>query len=129
MLGRCIVEHREAVLHVTSVRDATTNEEIAEIAITGLEIDGRSYPIEEFALPQSQNVEFRDSLFICSVPFSFGTREGSYLLSVSAEGYVDRDVEIADVHYAVREGPGCPLYLDGGTRVRFTMERKKGRTP
>ena len=124
--GPCRVEYGEAVLHVSSVRDATTNEEIADIAISRIEFDGRSYLLV-FGLTHSQNIELRDGLLICSVPFSFGTDEGTYVLAVSAEGYIERDLEIVDVHYSVhQEGPGCPLYLNGGTRVQFTMGRMKG---
>lgn len=123
--GPCSVEYGEAVLHITSVRDATTNEQIAEITISRIEFDGRSYPLL-FGLTHSQNIELRDSVLVCTVPFSFGTGEGTYVLAVSAEGYVDRDLEIVDAHYSVHEGPGCPMYLDGGTRVQFAMGRKKG---
>ena len=123
--GPCFVEFREAILHITNVRDGTTGEAISQITISRLQIDGQQNPIGEWSLYESQNVELRDSSLTCTLPCSFGTQDGTYLLGVSAEGYVDRDVEIPGVHFSVHEGPGCPLFLGGGTRTEFKMAKRK----
>ena len=122
--GPCVVEYREPVLHIISVTDADTGDPIPRIFISGIVINGTDCPLD-YALLDSRNMEFQDTILVCTIPCSFGNEPGIYVLTISAEGYPESGLEVMNVHYSIREGPGCPLLLDGGTRVAFSLKREE----
>jgi hypothetical protein len=119
--GPCVVEYREAVLHITSAVDIDTRDPIPEITISRIVINGEETPLE-YEILESNNIEYRDSVFVGTIPCSFGHQPGRYVLTISAEGYSESVFEFRNVHYSLKEGPGCPLYFDGGTRVQISLE-------
>ena len=123
--GPCVVTYGEPVLHIISAVDVDSGDPIPQITISRILINGEETPLE-YEVPESNNIEFRDSVFVGTIPCSFGHQLGTYLLTISAEGYSESVFEFRDVHYSVKEGPGCPLHFDGGTRVQIGLEREQG---
>jgi hypothetical protein len=123
--GPCVVTYGEPALHITSAVDADSGDPIPQITISRLVINGQEIPLE-YELWDSNNIEYRDSVLVGTIPCSFGYMVGTYVLTISAEGYSESVFEFRDVHYSVREGPGCPLHFDGGTRVQISLKGEQG---
>jgi hypothetical protein len=116
-IGPCVHTYKEPILHITSIRDSSTNEFINFVKLRNLEING-SKQFGSFLLQKSYSIVAGDSLFYCNVPFGFGIDNGTYEFTLEAEGYPPKRVKIEDVGYSILEG-GCPSYNDGGKRVEL----------
>ena len=69
----------------------------------------------------NHNVQFRNDSLFCKVPFSFGTEQGHWRVTVAAPNCPVQDVEF-DARYTVRKG-GCPSYNDNGTYVTWYLSQ------
>ncbi len=120
--GPCVHIYREPIFHVTSAVETGTQDNIDEIVIWNVRIDGVEYP-PSLLDGESENVVIQDSLLICTVPFSFGTTAGDWQFRATASGFVEATFDFPGVRYSDGQG-GCPSYSDGGLRVTLELDRE-----
>lgn len=119
IVGPCIHEYKEAVFHVTSVRDTVNDSFINFVKIKNLKIDG-VVQNNFWITGNSYSIAVSDSVIYCNVPFGFGYMNGTYEFTLEAPGYSPKNFVITDVEYSINEG-GCPSYSDGGKRVQLVI--------
>ena len=115
--GPCVHVYRDAVLHVSTVVDATSSAGIDSVFITGVTVEGSPLPLYLAVLADGHETGVRvdgDTLR-CSTPFSFGHSEGPWQVTLLARGYPLQTVTF-DARYRTFRG-GCPSYNDRGTTV------------
>ena len=117
--GPCLHTYEDPVIHIDSVINAQTGQQILAFKILNVTRDG--YKEQPFLLKIiSYNVVLYDSALVCNTPCGFGTGEGSYALWVSASGYRDTTISVK-AKYAIFKG-GCPSSNSGGTQFSFRLQ-------
>lgn len=119
IVGPCIHEYKEAVFHVTSVRDTVNDSFINFVKIKNLKIDG-IVQNNFWITGNSYSIAVSDSVIYCNVPFGFGYMNGTYEFTLEAPGYAPKNFVITDVEYSINEGD-CPSYSNGGKRVQLVI--------
>lgn len=120
-VGPCEHTYKDPVIHIESVRDRQSNQQIQTFKVLQAVRDGnKEHPY--FLKIVSYNVVTDDTALVCNSPCGFGTSEGTYALKVSASGYRDTTV-VVTARYAVFNG-GCPSSNSGGTSFSFQMQRQ-----
>jgi hypothetical protein len=67
----------------------------------------------------SNNISVEDSILICTIPCGFGTMEGVYEISISADGY--RDLTLSTLAKYDELKGGCPSSSSGGHSIGFSL--------
>ena len=117
--GPCYHENLSPVVEVASVTDRATGEELDAFRITQVTIAGRAWPLAEFTRAPSYGVELAGDVLACTVPCGFGKVEGSYVVVVSAAGYLPEAIAF-DARYADCWGE-CPSFCEGPTMITVAL--------
>lgn len=125
-VGPCFHANREPVIHLNSVYDLVTEEDIQQVVITNIVYENEAVTFQENNKEMTTNifVDFESDKLFCILPCAFLTSEGSYEFTVSASGYNDEMIEV-DASYSVFDG-GCPSYVDGGTELDLELTKTEG---
>lgn len=118
-MGPCVHIYEDPVLTIQSVTSNETGDAISPIFIHELKLDSMGMDILFMMSGITKNLTFSDSLVTCTVPCGFGTEEGVYELTISAEGYNDSTVS-TQAKYRNSKG-GCPSSSSGSARFSFTL--------
>jgi hypothetical protein len=118
--GPCVHTYKEPILHVSSVKDAKTNLELDKVYFYSIKINNYDTPVSQIEMDEYHNIEFFDTVMVCTVPFSFGIASGDYQFNTAIEGYKEKINSIKDVEYSIKEG-GCPSYEDGGLQIELIL--------
>ena len=121
-VGPCIHEYKEAIFHISVLKDSVSNIPISFAKIVTLKINERKQ-IGSFFGDKNNGIVYSDSVYYCNFPCGFGIERGSYEFKIIADGYKDKFVKYENVDYSVYKG-GCPSYNDGGKRVSIIMSKK-----
>ena len=99
IVGPCVHIYREPIFHVASVVETGTQDNIDEVVIWNVRIDGIEYS-PSLLDGESENVVIQDSLLICTVPFAFGTTAGDWQFQVTASSFVEATFDFPGVRYS-----------------------------
>lgn len=112
--GGCEHTYRDPVLEITHAFDAATGRRVALVYLTGLSVQDQSFPIT-YLLASSRGATAKGDTLICAIPCAFGTAEGRYAFTVSADGHVTQartvQARFGDFH------GGCPSWNSGSTKL------------
>ncbi|MEQ9092441.1 MAG: hypothetical protein RIE52_15210 [Balneola sp.] len=120
--GPCIHSYDEPVLEITSAISAEDDSPIEEVVISEVTIDSVLFSVQDLTLEFSENIIVKDSVLICSIPCGFGTNEGIYELTFSAQGYFDLTISTL-AEYDNKKG-GCPSSSSGSHHLGFSLYPK-----
>ena len=118
-IGPCVHINEEPILSIQSVHSIDAQTDISSIVIFDVFIDGVSISPSFFIDDLSENISVEDSLITCSIPCGFGTMEGTYLFSVTADGYQESTIT-QNVAYGT-SGGSCPSSSSNGTKISFSL--------
>ncbi|MEG8947479.1 PEGA domain-containing protein [Rosettibacter firmus] len=121
-VGPCVHVYKEAIFHISELKDSASNNPISFAKIVSLKINGE----KQIGLPlgdKNYGIVYFDSVYYCNFPCGFGIESGTYEFKIVAEGYKDKVVKFENVDYSIKKG-GCPSYSDGGKRVSVIMSKK-----
>jgi hypothetical protein len=118
--GPCVHTYREPILNIVAAMDARSNAPIHSFVIHEVRMDGIKQDFY-FLLAESYGVKAQGDSLVCQVPCGFGSEEGNYTFTVTAEGY-PAQVRGYEGHYSIFHG-GCPSYNDGGARVTLRLQK------
>jgi hypothetical protein len=122
LVGPCVHEYKEAIFHISVLKDSITNMPITFAKLEMLKINGREHTGSFFG-ERNYGIVYADSAYYCNFPCGFGYESGSYEFRIIAEGYKDKIVRFENVDYSIYHG-GCPSYNDAGKRVSIIMNKK-----
>jgi len=123
--GFCEHQFREPLVQVVEAKDEVSGSPIGVLVVKEVRVGGYAADLRFLTASPSYGVRVEGDSLLCSVPCGFGTREGYYIITVSAAGYPDQDREFS-ARYRVFHG-GCPSYNDGG--IQITVELRKSSPP
>lgn len=118
-MGPCVHIYEDPVLTISSVTAGKNGESISQITITDVQVDGAAQSPDQLTGEVSENISVDDSAIVCTVPCGFGTLEGSYEFTVSADGYRDSEA-MTQASYSTNEG-GCPSRSADGSAIEITF--------
>lgn len=118
-MGPCVHIYEDPILTIQTVTSEETGDAISPLIIDELKLDSNEIDIVFMMGGITKNLTFSDSLLICTVPCGFGTEEGTYEMTVSADGYNDSTVS-TQAKYENSES-GCPGSSSEGSQISFTL--------
>lgn len=118
--GPCVHVYEEPVLNVLSVTNRATNQRLDAVWVRQVAFEGEDLDLLALRQSVSYRVSYTDSGLYCNPPFGFGTANGHYTLSISADGFRDTVVTVSAA-YSIYRG-GCPSSNSGGTK--FVVQLK-----
>jgi len=121
-VGPCVHEYKEAIFHISGVKDSISNQPISSAKLVTLKINEIKQTGPFFG-EINYGIVYADSVYHCNFPCGFGIERGSYGFTIIAEGYMDKVVRYENIDYSINKG-GCPSYNDGGKRVSIIMRKK-----
>lgn len=120
--GPCVHTYSDALITIVSVKEVSTGYQLSGVNISGVIQYGRAVNFNEVSLENDLNftVDSDGSGGYCTMPCSFLDGEGEITFVVSANGYLDKKVDLVGV-YQLFEG-GCPSYSSGGMELNLELE-------
>lgn len=121
-VGPCDVNWDDPLIEVTEARDSVSGDPLPELMVTEMSRDGSEVvPLYLFTDTGAEAVN--DDSLRCTIPCGFGNQEGQYTLSLAAEGYQQKTVDLGHVEYDEREERGsCPsITFRGSTEFEFEL--------
>lgn len=122
IVGPCVHEYKEAIFHITALKDSISNTQISFAKLVALKINNRNQ-VGSFGGYNNYGIVYTDSVYYCNFPCGFENEKGSYEFKIVAEGYKDKIIKYENVDYSIYKG-GCPSYNDGGKRVSIIMNKQ-----
>ena len=120
--GPCYHTYEDAVLHIRSVTNASTNAPISQIALTNFSVAG--HPVTDLVAvlegSMVRGIQLTGDSLLCTTECAFGTAEATYTFTAGASGYQAKPVSIS-ASFA-RFVAGCPSSSDGGTVVDIALQ-------
>lgn len=118
----CDVNWEDPLIEITEARDSVSGDPVPELMLTEISRDGSEVVLLYLFTDTGAEVVNDDSLR-CIIPCGFSNREGQYTLSVAAEGYQQKPVDLGRVEYDEREERGsCPsITFRGSTEFEFEL--------
>lgn len=122
IFGPCVIIEKEPVLNLIDALDSSNNQNIQQVQISDVWINGSQKDFRENHREVSNNIEFDyvNDVLTCTLPCGIGQQEGTWAFTVSASGYQNSE-EVIEASYALFDG-GCPAYLDQGTEVNLMLD-------
>jgi hypothetical protein len=118
-VGPCVHMFGDPILTIESVSSTENGAPISTINLFDIKIDNVSRNPLFLAQEMSENITVVDSVLNCTIPCGFGTEDGTYQFTVSAEGFSDSTFTILS-EYNTFVG-GCPSSSSDGTRMSFSL--------
>ena len=120
--GPCIHNFEDPVLVIASVTSAEDDSTIEEVIISKVSIDSNLISTQDLVLEFSENIILKDSVLTCTIPCGFGTNEGLYELTFSAQGYFDLTLSTLAEYNNINGG--CPSSSSGSHLLGFSLYSK-----
>jgi hypothetical protein len=118
-IGPCVHIYEEPILTIESISGGVDGNEISQAYIYNIKIDSAKRDPVLITGEASKNISVEDSVIVCSVPCGFGTEDGEYQFSVTADGYPDTTIT-SNAKYGKSKG-GCPSSSSEGIKISFSL--------
>lgn len=120
--GSCGVSWDDPLIEVKEAKDSVSGDPLPELMVTEMSRDGSEVVLPYLFTATGAEAVNDDSLR-CTIPCGFGNQEGQYTLTVAAEGYQQKTVDLGQVEYDEREERGpCPsITFRGSTEFEFEL--------
>ena len=110
----CTLEIDEPVLTLRTAANINTGAPIAELRISNIQFGGVALDPAAAAI-RSKNLTVSAGGLVCSVPCAFGSNEGTFSFTVSAQGFQAKDYSVK-ASFATKSLE-CPAHLGNGTKI------------
>lgn len=118
------VEYTDPLVKIASVVDASRNEQLIQVNLSELRIDGMSADFSGVKLgpAQSYNIDVStDGLSaVCTIPCGLFTKEGEYTMVFSAPSFEAKRVDFKP-SYRERNTQNCPTTYKGSYELKVTL--------
>ena len=124
-LGPCSVSFDDALVQISSARDAATNAAIPSLLVRNIKFNGTSLASLDQVLQggPTPGISIRGSDLQCDIACGFATKEGTYNFVVARVGYRDTTVSVSGRYRQVSAATnGCPTRLSGGVAVGVILQ-------
>jgi len=111
------------VVYIDEASGAESGAIIGQVKLTDFIIDGEAVTpsyVVNYLPDLSSNAEIDGDDVICTLPCSFGAKEGNWHFTATAEGYEDLSLSV-DASWVFEEAP-CPKLTIDGTHVSLELD-------
>jgi len=118
-----VIQFLDPLVEINSVTDASTGEELTQIEMSDLMIDGESRQFDQLNSEFLSRVDIVEdgASAICTLPCTLFTEEGDYSMEVSATAFEPKRIEFSP-RYASSESELCSNVFSGSYELTFSLE-------